>query len=1396
MQNSEFVFLELLNCDSSILNGYLISMIERCYGNDEADQYADSGMFSNKNDEEPTSKPTLFTTNTKEPEKQIPKLKEVPSNLEYAFLDDNHEFLVIISSSLSGQEKELLLQTQEIILLDPLDLFLFKPIINYKECKIINLWEDGNDEADQYADSGMFSNKNDEEPTSKPTLFTTNTKEPEKQIPKLKEVPSNLEYAFLDDNHEFLVIISSSLSGQEKELLLQEFTIEIKDKKGTENLVVNHLSRSEKLNEEVIRDSFPDEHLMAIHVREPKVDLWLKTGDKGKNVNTKFDKFEALGTLFCVTLFPTNIVIKAKIVTNSKVNADRSKPVTSQPTAINKQGQTQNENVLARGMFRITKTETQTLDFKTNINISNSTGVDSSNSVRRQKYKDTKSKNRVLKNTNAKSSTAHVRKMSRSVSIDSNQCETMNSTLCHENKSVLNTKNVTAVNDGSNIVCVSCGKDVLLVSHEKCVARYALSRSSNSKRAVFTTPITAKSKNLGTTFVVAKSRLSVAKTPKAKNKVFSASSLSLDSSQSKTLSYYMKTKLQQVKISRDGLNTNKVLIGHPKAKLLNHLNQRVGDDLLTGARDSNLYTISIFDMAASSPVCLMSRAASTKYWLWHHRLSQLNFGNNRNDLAKMKLKADIDSSEDSQSIPSKSNLDNLFGPLYEEYYATSLQEVSDNFDANTLDNEHTSSSSSIVVEEDEAPQIVSSSAKQVATEPNSLDPSNMHEFHQKHHSSDRWTKNHLIEQVIGDPLKPKMMRNRLQTDAEVCIRLDVLELIECPIGRNIIVVKWIWKNKTNAKNTFIRNKSRLVAKGYRQDEGIDFELSFAPVARLEEVFVRQPDEFVDPDFLNHVYRLKKAISGLKQASRACDITFGSTKPVFAKRFEKLVKDNFKMSMIGEMKFFLRLQVHQSPRGIFVCQLLYTMDLLKKHGMEKSDTIYTLIDTTKLNADLQGIRVDQTKYRSMISGLMYLTASRPDIASATFICACYQAHPTEKHLKEVIRFFRYLRQTIYMGLCYSKDSGFELIAYSDADIVRCNDDCKSTYGGIQFMGDKLVSWSSKKARLYNNINCESWVVFHMAQQVILAAQLVPRFHKMGRCNNYAMTVSKVPGPEDTIKFMLNTREFIYIMNMFRDILHLLVETPENLFVAPVNIETIETFMNKVGYLGVVDKIPQRINENYHSIKDDVPLDSVYTTEDMRLQEMMITNTFLTKEIHATDDFKESTPRAHRTPTLTASPQGKKRKQNVIDSSSPQNSLKITVRQQKVVEGNKDDDDSEDRLDLSTNQNMLMMMTKVQRSIHSHHDDHQEDDAPPNGEKRVKRHKASKSLKSARGSSSKHSAKDSTSYVSKQQQQQEWDAWVEETVIEEDGVILEDETPELIIELQDVDKRVPTIFDYEK
>nr|GEZ97635.1 uncharacterized mitochondrial protein AtMg00810-like [Tanacetum cinerariifolium]GFA48497.1 uncharacterized mitochondrial protein AtMg00810-like [Tanacetum cinerariifolium] len=231
----------------------------------------------------------------------------------------------------------------------------------------------------------------------------------------------------------------------------------------------------------------------------------------------------------------------------------------------------------------------------------------------------------------------------------------------------------------------------------------------------------------------------------------------------------------------------------------------------------------------------------------------------------------------------------------------------------------------------------------------------------------------------------------------------------------------------------------------------------------------QPEGFIDADYPSHIYKLKKALYGLKQASRAWydelstfllqngfskgtidptlftrrfdddilvvqvhvdDIIFGSTNPRYATLFSDLMKSRFEMSMMGEMTFFLGLQVNQSP-------------------------------SDKLDLDQIGTSVDVTKYYSMIGTLMYLMPSRPDIVHATCVCARYQAYPTEKHLKEVKRIFCYLRGTVNMGLWHTKDFDFELTGFSDADYAGCKNTFKSTSGGAQFLGKKLVSWSSKK-----------------------------------------------------------------------------------------------------------------------------------------------------------------------------------------------------------------------------------------------------------------------------------------------------------------------------------------------
>nr|GEX24239.1 retrovirus-related Pol polyprotein from transposon TNT 1-94 [Tanacetum cinerariifolium] len=386
-----------------------------------------------------------------------------------------------------------------------------------------------------------------------------------------------------------------------------------------------------------------------------------------------------------------------------------------------------------------------------------------------------------------------------------------------------------------------------------------------------------------------------------------------------------------------------------------------------------------------------------------------------------------------------------------------------------------------------------------------------------------------VKEALTDPAWIKSMQEELHQ----FIRLDVWELVLSPDDMKPLTLKWLFKNKHDEENTVIRNKTRLVVRGYRQDEGIDLEESFTLVAQMEairiflaydahkgftmyqmdvktaflhgslkeDVYVCQPKGFIDADHPSHVYKLKKALYGLKQAPRAWydelstfflqnrfskgtidltlftrrfdddilvvqvyvdDIIFGLTDLRYATLFSDLMKSRFEMSMMGEMMFFLGLQVNQSSSSIFINQSNYVHEILKKYGLNSCDIIGTPMDIKdKLDLDQIGNPIDATKYRSMIGALMYLTSSTPDIVHATCVCARYQAHPTKNHLKEVKRIFRYLWGTVNMGLWYTKDSGFELTGISDADYAGCKDTFKSTSGGAQFLGEKLMSWSSKK-----------------------------------------------------------------------------------------------------------------------------------------------------------------------------------------------------------------------------------------------------------------------------------------------------------------------------------------------
>ncbi|GJW78292.1 retrovirus-related pol polyprotein from transposon TNT 1-94 [Tanacetum coccineum] len=284
----------------------------------------------------------------------------------------------------------------------------------------------------------------------------------------------------------------------------------------------------------------------------------------------------------------------------------------------------------------------------------------------------------------------------------------------------------------------------------------------------------------------------------------------------------------------------------------------------------------------------------------------------------------------------------------------------------------------------------------------------------------------------------------------------------------VITLKWIYKVKLDELGGIQKNKARLVARGYRQEEGIDFEESFAPVARLKaiiiflafaaqmnmvvyqmdvktaflngnlrkEVYVSQPDGFVDLDNPNRVYKLKKALYGLKQAPRAWydmlssflisqdfskgsvdptllirkegkellqvqvyvdDIIFAAYTPKLSDLFAKIMCLKFKMSMMEKISFFLGLQIFQNPRGIFINQSKYALESLKKYDFDSCDPMDThMVEKSKLDEDKEGKAVDPSHYR-------------------------------------------------------------------DADHAGCQDTRRSTSGSMQFMGDRLVRWSSKRQK---------------------------------------------------------------------------------------------------------------------------------------------------------------------------------------------------------------------------------------------------------------------------------------------------------------------------------------------
>ncbi|GJT61567.1 putative ribonuclease H-like domain-containing protein [Tanacetum coccineum] len=302
-------------------------------------------------------------------------------------------------------------------------------------------------------------------------------------------------------------------------------------------------------------------------------------------------------------------------------------------------------------------------------------------------------------------------------------------------------------------------------------------------------------------------------------------------------------------------------------------------------------------------------------------------------------------------------------------------------------------------------------------------------------------KDHPKDQIIGDINSATQTRRMTKISEEHALfKLQkVWILVDLPNGKRAIGTIWVFRNKKDKRGIVVRNKERLVAQGYTQEEGINYDEVFSPVARIEairlflayalfmrfivyrvdvksaflygtieeEVYVCQPPSFKDPQFPDKVNKDKGDI--LLVQVYVDDIIFGSTKKSLCVEFEQMMHKRFQVSSMGELTFFLGLQVNQKDDGIFISQDKYLADILKKFNFVPLKTASTPIETNKaLLNDEEAEDVDVHLYRSMIGSLMYLTASRPDIMFGVYACARFQVTPKVSHLHDVKRIFIYLK----------------------------------------------------------------------------------------------------------------------------------------------------------------------------------------------------------------------------------------------------------------------------------------------------------------------------------------------------------------------------------------------------
>lgn len=462
-----------------------------------------------------------------------------------------------------------------------------------------------------------------------------------------------------------------------------------------------------------------------------------------------------------------------------------------------------------------------------------------------------------------------------------------------------------------------------------------------------------------------------------------------------------------------------------------------------------------------------------------------------------------------------------------------------------------------------------------------------------------------IPKNIQEALQKPEWAAAVTEEVQALVKNGTWEITTIPEGKRPVGCKWIFSVKYNADGSINRYKARLVAKGFTQSYGVDYEETFAPVAKLnsvrvllslaanldwplhqldiknaflngeleEEVYMQIPPGLESPNTSNMVCRLRKSLYGLKQSPRAwfdrltrvvkedgfvqCqtdhtmfakhsmdgkialfivyvdDIVITGDDYDQIKHLKSLLANEFEVKDLGQLKYFLGMEIARTKNGIYVSQRKYTLDLLKETGMLGCKAANTPIEPVKRSEE-ESIPADKDRYQSLVGKLIYLTHTRPDIGFAVSLASRYMSNPTETHMKTVNRILQYLKGSPGRGLYFQKNSNRGIEVYTDSDWAGCLSDRKSTTGYCTFVWGNMVTWRSKKQSVVARSSAEA-EFRAMAQGICEGIWLKRMLDEIRIPTNYTMrilcdnkaaiSIAKNPVHHDRTKHVEIDRHFI-------------------------------------------------------------------------------------------------------------------------------------------------------------------------------------------------------------------------------------------------------------------------------